>query len=112
MLYREKNAVAKFIKSIFKEYDYCKNVIKKHLKNLVMNAKENELFERTNTCWIYGKLIDLDNKVRDHYHITGKYTGNCAHWNCNINLKITKKVPGIFHNLKGYASHLIFKELS
>ena len=31
---------------------------------------------------------------------------------CNINLKITKKVPVIFHNLKGHDSHLIFKELS
>ena len=28
------------------------------------------------------------------------------------NLKISKKVPAIFHNLKGYDSHLIFKELS
>ena len=31
---------------------------------------------------------------------------------CNINLKITKNVPVIFHNLKGYDSHLIFTELS
>ena len=29
-----------------------------------------------------------------------------------MNLKKTKKVPVIFHNLKGYDSHLIFKELS
>ena len=60
---------------------------------------------------IYGKLIDFDNKVRDHCHITGKYRGS-AHWSCNINLKISKNVLVIFHNLKGYDSHLIFKELS
>ena len=35
-----------------------------------------------------------------------------AHWKCNINLKISKKFPVVFHNLKGYDSHLIFKELS
>ena len=29
-----------------------------------------------------------------------------------VNLKITKNVPVIFHNLKGYDSHLIFTELS
>ena len=31
---------------------------------------------------------------------------------CNINLKVSKKLPVIFHNLRGYDSHLIFKELS
>ena len=80
-------------------------------KNLVMTAVQNEEFERSNICWICSKLIDFDEKVRDHCHITGKYRG-CAHWGCNISLKITRKVPIIFHNLKGYDSHLIFKELS
>ena len=66
----------------------------------------------TNVCWICGKLISLDeNKVRDHCHITGKYR-DAAYCSCNVNLKISKKVPVIFHNLKGYDSHLIFKELS
>ena len=76
-----------------------------------MSIQENEKFERSNICWICGKLIDFDQKVRDHCHITGKYGGS-AHWSSNITLKISKKVPVIFHNLKGYDSHLIFKELS
>ena len=79
---------------------------------LIMSAEENELFEMTSVCWICGGLIEnCDNKVRDHCHISGKYRG-AAHYFCNINLKISKKVPMIFHNLKGYNSHLIFKELS
>ena len=49
--------------------------------------------------------------MRDHCHITGKYRG-AANCSCNINLRLTKKVPVILHNLKGYDSHLIFKELS
>ena len=57
-------------------------------------------------------MFDIsDDKVRDHCHVTEKYRG-AAHWNGNINFKITKKTPVIFHNLRGYASHLIFKELS
>ena len=87
--------------------------MKKHFnKNLIMTAEENEEFELANICWICGKLVEnYDQKVRDHCHITGKYRG-AEHYSCNIGLKITKKVPVIFHNLKGYDRHLIFKELS
>ena len=53
----------------------------------------------------------MDEKVRDHCHITGKFRGT-AHFRCNASFKITKKVPVIFHNLKGYDGHLIMKELS
>ena len=89
MLHRGKNAVLKFIQCIFKFYNYCRNVMKKHFnQNLVMAAEENEEFGRSDICWVCGKLIEFNNKVRDHYHITGKYRG-AAHWNCNINLKIS-----------------------
>ena len=47
--------------------------------------------------------------MRDHCHVTSKFRGT-AHWNCNINLQLTKKVPVIFHNLRDYDSHLIFCE--
>ena len=78
--------------------------------NLVRKLQER--FDQSNIYWIRNKLFDVsDKKVRDHFHISGNYRG-AAHWSCNINLKITKKVPVIFHNLIGYDSHLIFKELS
>ena len=32
-----------------------------------------------------------------------------AHWSCNINLKLSKKIPLIFHNLRGYDSHLMLR---
>ena len=59
-------------------------------------------------------MIDIgENKVRDHDHTKkGNNYRGAAHWNCNINLKISKKVVVIFHNLRGYDNHLIFKELS
>ena len=30
---------------------------------------------------------------------------------CNINLGLTKKIPIIFHNLRGYGSHLIMQDI-
>ena len=60
---------------------------------------------------MFGKLFDLvDEKARDHCHIFGKFRGT-AHYSCNGNLKITKKVPVVFHNLKRYDGHLIIKEM-
>ena len=54
-------------------------------------------------------MIDEEN-VRDDCHVTGKFRG-AAHWGCNINFQFTEKVSVIFHNLRGYDSHLIFNEL-
>ena len=34
-----------------------------------------------------------------------------AHCSCNVNLGLTKNVPVIFYNLKGYDSHLIILEI-
>ena len=57
------------------------------------------------------KLFDeKDNKIRVHCHITRKYRDS-VHWSCNVNLKLSKKVSVIFHNLKGYDSHLIKQEI-
>ena len=114
IVFRGKNVAYEFIKAIPKEYQYCKKVTKKHFnKNFIMSEEEEEEeFQSSNTCWIFEKLIDHDNeKVRDHCHVTGKFRG-AAHWDCNINFQLTKKVPVIFHNLRSYDSHLIFCELN
>ena len=77
-----------------------------------MSEKEEHLFQESNSCWICGKLIDHDDeKVRDLCHVTGKF-GGAAYWGCNINFQLTKKVPVIYHDLRGYDSHLIFSELN
>ena len=77
-----------------------------------MSAEEEERLQLSNSCWISDKLFNVgDDKVTYHSHITGKYIGT-AHWSCNIILKLSKKIPVIFHNLWGYDSNLIIKEIS
>ena len=83
--------------------------MKKHLNENLIMTEEEENFQSSSTCWICEKLTK-DEKVRDHCHITGTFRG-AAHWSCSLNLQLTKKVSLIFHNLKGYDSHLIFNEL-
>ena len=78
VLYIGRNAINKFVENIFKEYDYCKKMIKNHFnKNLVMSAEDAERLQLSNKYWICNKLFDVgNNKIKDHCHITGKYTGS------------------------------------
>ena len=112
VVFRSENATYELIKTILKEYEHCKKVMKKHFnKNLVITEEEDQ-YQSSNTCWICKKLIDHDDeKVRGYCHVTGKFR-DAAHWSCNINFNLTKKVSVIFQNLRGYDSHLIFCELS
>ena len=101
VVYRGENAAYEFIKAILKEHKYCKKVMNNYYfnQNLIMSEKEEHLLQQSNSCWICKRLIDNDDeKVRDHCHVTGKFRG-AAHWDCNINFQLTKKVSVIFHNL-------------
>ena len=69
------------------------------------------------TCCICKKpLIKRDYRdcVRDHCHITGKYRG-AAHNDCNLKFRLDPKTITtlvVFHNLRGYDSHLIMQAIS
>ena len=112
VVYRGINAAYKLIKAILEEHKYCKKIIKDQFnKNFILTEKEEYLFQQSNHCWICKTIINnKDEKVRDHCQITGKFGGS-AHWECNINFQLTKNIPVIFHDLKGYDSHLIFFDL-
>ena len=109
VIYRGKDCVNKFITRMLEEYEYCSNIMKEYFnKNFIMSAEE----EISNKCWICNKLFDIvDEKVRGHCHISGKFRG-AAHFSCNANLKIPKKVPVMFDNLRRYDGHLIMTEIN
>ena len=108
---RGENAAYKFIKATLEERKYCKKIMKHEFNKHLIMTEEEHLFQQSNNCWICKKIIDNeDEKVRDHCHITSKFRAS-AHWDCNINFQLTKKILVIFHNLKRYDSHLIFSEL-
>ena len=93
---------------MIKESKYCSEVMKKHFnKEVVMTKKGNEVFRDSTNCWICDNdYVDDNVKVRDDCNITGKYRGS-SHGDYNINLKSNYKSPVVFHNLKGYDSHLV-----
>ena len=105
------SCINKFIRWIFIQRKRINQIIDNDLnKKLKMTIEDEEAYQSSNDCWICDKEI-TKNIVRDHRHITGKYRGP-AHRECNLKLRIPRKLPIIFHNLKGYDGHLIFRELS
>ena len=73
-----------------------------------MSEEEEHLFQQSNSWWICKKIInDGNEKFRDYCHVTSKFRG-AAHQISNLKFQLTKRIPVIFHNLKGYHSHVIF----
>ena len=50
-------------------------------------------------------------KVRDHCHFTGKYRG-AAHSSCNLQYKVPRVIPVVFHNGSAYDNHFIIRQLA
>ena len=64
VVFKGKNAAYEFIKAILEECKYCKKIMKEHFnKNLVMTEEEEHLFQESNNCWIWKKLIDNDDEI-------------------------------------------------
>jgi hypothetical protein len=101
----DREAVARLEKKIW--------VINEKLKN---SAKDSNSDEHKSLVTLILKttkeienLESMDEKVWDHCHITGKYRGS-AHNSCNLKLRIEAwktPIPVIFHNFRGYDSHLV-----
>ncbi|XP_020912011.1 uncharacterized protein LOC110249773 [Exaiptasia diaphana] len=89
------------IKDIYNKFKFTKKVSK--------SKKDTISFKNATHCHICEGELGED-KVLDHCHLTGKYRG-AAHNECNLQYRIPKFFPVIFHNLSGYDSHLFIKNL-
>ena len=79
-------------------------------EKMVITPEEQEQFNQASNCWICGELLNLQDRVRDHCHYTGRYRG-AAHNRCNLKFSKPNNISVFFHNLTGYDSHLFIKKL-
>ena len=107
--YRGEDCIEKFCKTLTK---HAERIIYWEKKEMVPSTdKENKSYENQKRCYICKKRLTKDNrKVGYHFDFTGKY-GGAAHNKRNMNYKITKDIPVIFHNSSTYDYHLIIKGL-
>ena len=76
-----------------------------------ITPKEQEQFNQASRCWICEKLLNLQDRVRDHCHFTGRYRGAACNI-CNLKYRKPNNISVFFHNLTGYDSHLFIKKLN
>ena len=99
-----------FLKTVIKESVKCRLIVNQIFKKkMVITPQQDAEFLRARNCHICGNDL-CDDRVRDHDHVTGMYRG-AAHNICNLKHRITWKIPVVFHNLRGYDSHLIMQEI-
>ena len=80
-------------------------------EKMIITPEEQEQFNQASNCWICEKLLNLDNRVRDHCHFTGRYRGAACNI-CNLKYRKPNNISVFFHNLAGYDSHLFIKKLN
>jgi hypothetical protein len=82
---------------------------------LPLTPGEQECFDQTRACFACNKpFSDLDPKIKHHNHRTGKFVAAlCNGYNLQIkNRKDNFFVNVVFHNLKNYDVHHIFRLFS
>ena len=111
-MYRGLDSVHKFFTDIFAEEKEILDKLKEFQKTPMYMSNEEKMHHRkATTCYVCNSDFTAENrKVRDHCHVLGNYRGAACNM-CNLAMKMTKTIPVIFHNLKGYDSHLLLPEL-
>ena len=113
--YRGDGCMKKFCKDLREHSTKIINYEKK--KMISLTTEEKVHYNKQKVCYICKKEFDNNDndkkqqKVRDHYHYTGKYRG-AAHNICNLRYKVPKEIPVVFHNGSTYDYHFINKELT
>ena len=100
-----------FVKEVMKFEIKMAFYFKNTKKDIIMTQEDKEDYKNNNICRFCEKNIESD-KVRDHFHLTGKYRRS-SHNTCNMNVRQADSnfIPFAFHNFSNYDCHIFFKRL-
>ena len=106
------NCIMWFVGELEKLAHKVKSILSDNIRMIDLTPDEWATFRSATHCHICEKPFEsIDKRVRDHCHLTGHYRGP-AHEDCNLNYKNSYYIPIVFHNLSGYDSHFIIKEIA
>jgi len=101
------------LEAILEEMKYCNKTFKNHFNQpMLFTSEDDQKFRSATKCHICERdFVKGDKVVQDHDYVTSALCG-AAHEVCNLNYRLTEKIPVIFHNLRGYDSHFIMEEIN
>ncbi|XP_039300696.1 uncharacterized protein LOC120355984 [Nilaparvata lugens] len=109
--YRGRDAVKVLLNYLKGIGEKVSEIYKRKIPMDTMSPDEIDEFNSAHKCYMCDKHFNVEDvKVRDHCHMSGKYRG-AAHNSCNLKYQVPHFLPVIFHNLSGYDSHFIVREL-
>jgi len=117
VVYTGDDVMDKFFDHICAERNRICQVLKRNEPMHPLTSGQQLCHDISTECEACEREYSSDNpKVRHHNHVTGIYIGPVCQ-SCNLQLKPKKTeseyfIPVIFHNLRGFDSHLIIKNLT
>ncbi|CAH1639518.1 unnamed protein product [Spodoptera littoralis] len=108
--YRGTDCAEVFVKYLIRDAKRIHRILSNKKSMTPLTTEQEMNYQNSNTCHICKQLL-LNDKVRDHDHITSEYRG-AAHSHCNLMYRVCSFIPVVFHNLSGYDSHLFIQELA
>jgi len=110
--HRDPDCISWFVKELEELAHRVKTLLFINVPMGALSREQLEAHHNVTHCHICEKPFRPDDtRIRDHCHLTGRYRGP-AHSNCNLNYKNLFYIPIVFHNLLGYDSHFIIKEIA
>ena len=81
------------------------------IKGMLADPKAMRMIREDWLAFRTAETCQVCDSVRDHCHNTGENRG-AANNACNLTLRLNTNIPMVFHNLRGYDSHLLMQAIS
>ncbi|KAG5314863.1 POL3 protein, partial [Pseudoatta argentina] len=110
---RDEDCIAWFARQLNNFEHRVKNIVSANVHMETLSKEQLEAYRSATRCHICEKpFAPDDTRVRDHCHLTGRFRGPAHAKSCNLNYKNSFYIPIVFHNLSGYDTHFIIKEIA
>lgn len=109
-----KTCIQDFLCWLDKQNMEMKIIMDEYTLSLQMTSRDWELYLKQDKCEICGTIFSLDTlKVRDHYHLSGKYRAAlCNSCNLGVCKKTTKDVCVTSHYFGRFDSALVIRSMA